>query len=82
MLCVLNQFLNYLKIAEVIPIFKKVKPTNYGPISVLFQLDKIFEKMLYATVYKYFEKYNLLSNYQFGFKKGVSTIHAVSWLHI
>ena len=40
-------FPEYLKIAEVISIFKKGdknNTTNYCPISLLSQLDKLFEK--------------------------------------
>jgi len=63
-------------LAFTIPIFKKgdpQKPTNYRLISLISQFDKIFEKMLYARIYKYLEKYNLLSNYQFGFRKGINS---------
>ena len=43
-----------LKIAEVVPIFKKGernKMTNYRPISLLSQFIKIFEKLLYTRIY-------------------------------
>ena len=45
-----------LKIAEVAPIFKKGernKMTNYRPISLLSQFNKIFEKLLYTRIYSY-----------------------------
>ena len=43
-----------LKIAEVIPIFKKGCPTqtiNYRPISLLCQFNKIFEKLLHSHLF-------------------------------
>ena len=43
-----------LKIAEVIPTFKKgdhSKTTNYHPISILSQFNKIFEKLLYVYLF-------------------------------
>ena len=54
-------FLNCLKIAEVIPIYKKGDqnmPTNYRPISLLSQFDKIFEKMLFSKLFSYLDKIN------------------------
>ena len=45
-----------LKVAEVIPIFKKGdrnKTTNYRPISLLSQFNKVFEKLLYTRIYSY-----------------------------
>ena len=57
-------FPQYLKIARVIPIFKKGdknKTINYRPISLLSQLDKLFEKMIYRRFSTLLEKYNLLS---------------------
>ena len=48
-----------LKIAKVIPIFKKGDSksiNNYRPISILSTLNKIFEKVLYARLIDYIEK--------------------------
>ena len=70
-----------LKIAEVIPIFKKgdrSKTTNYRPISILSQFNKIFEKLLYTRLYSYLIRYNLLSDQQFGFRKNSFTTLAIS----
>ena len=60
--CVSNGvFPNCLKIAEVIPVFKKGdknNPYNYQPISLLSQFDKILEKMIFTRLYLYLEKNN------------------------
>ena len=56
-----------LKVAKVIPIFKKGSPTslnNYRPISVLSPINKIFEKLLYTRLMKYIDKSKLLYKYQ------------------
>ena len=61
-----------LKIAKVIPIFKKGTPTsvnNYRPISILSSINKIFEKILYSRLINYIEKFQLLYKYQYGFRK-------------
>ena len=67
---------NSLKIAKVIPIFKKGDSTtvnNYRPISILSTINKIFEKILYSRLINYIEKSNLLYKYQYGFRK--KTLH-------
>ena len=46
---------------------------NYRPISVLPVFSKIFERLMYIRLTKYVTKNNILSNSQFGFKKGHST---------
>ena len=48
-------FPNKLKIAKVIPLFKKVIYTfdNYRPISLLPSISKIFERTMYDQIYKY-----------------------------
>ena len=51
--------LDLFKITEVIPIFKKGNPelaTNYRPISLNHQFNKIFEKLTYSRIYNYLKK--------------------------
>ena len=65
-----------LKVAEVIPISKKGeqdKTTNYRPITLLSQFNKIYEKLLYSRIYFYLLRYDLLSECQFGYRKNSST---------
>ena len=71
---------NDLKIAKVVPIFKSgdaTKCTNYRPISILSLINNIFEKILFKRLYDYLEKFRILYQYQYGFRKGHSTIHAL-----
>ena len=73
-----------LKIAKVVPIYKKgnvCEPTNYRPISLLSQFSKIFEKILFNRVIEYLKKFKLLSTRQYGFRKNSSTIHAIADIH-
>ena len=69
-----------LKVAKVIPIFKKGATTsinNYRPISILSSINKIFEKILYNRLIKYIDKFQILYKYQYGFRKNHSTDHAL-----
>ena len=69
-----------LKQAHVIPIFKKgsrLLISNYRPISLLSNLNKIFEKILHKRMFTYLDKYNLLYDLQFGFRAKYSTSHAL-----
>ena len=77
-------FPDCLKIAEVIPIFKKGDhnlATNYRPVSILSQFDKIFEKLIYIRISSYLEKDDLLSKNQFGFRENSSTNFAIAHIH-
>ena len=72
-----------LKTAKVIPVFKKnspLDPCNYRPISILSNVNKIFEKLLHSRLITFLEKYSCLYSLQFGFRKGLSTSHAVLYL--
>lgn len=65
-----------LKIAEVIPLFKKGTASdtnNYRPISLLPIFSKIFEKAIKKRIVEFLDKTNFFSNCQFGFLKGRST---------
>ena len=69
-----------LKIAKVIPIYKKGNhsdPSNYRPISILSNINKIFEKILHKRLYSYLNKFNILYKFQYGFRKGHSTTQAL-----
>ena len=49
---------------------------NYRPVSTLPIFRKIIEKVIYSRLYQYFVTRDILSNNQFGFRKGHSTGHA------
>lgn len=79
----LSEFPDCLKIARVMPLFKKGDPklaSNYRPISILTGLSKIFEKVLATQIREYFENHCLFSDYQYGFRQGRSTTQAISVL--
>ena len=68
------------KKALIHPIYKAGDSTvinNYRPISVLSTVSKIFEKLLNARLVNYLDSNNLISNNQYGFRKGKSTADAV-----
>ena len=56
----------------------KSDPNNYRPISVLSLINKVFEKVLHSRLYSYLNKYNILYEYQFGFREGHSTNQALT----
>ena len=75
-----RQFTSVLKIAKVIPIYKKqsrVDYTNYRPISLLSNIEKIIEKLMYKRLSNFLDINNLLYSLQFGFWPKYSTNHAL-----
>ena len=76
-----GDFPNCLKVAEIFPLFKKgdmCKTSNYRPISLFSQFHKLFEKLILNRLINYVDKYKLLSEHQFGFRKNYSTTLAIS----
>ena len=60
-----------LKIAKVIPIFRKgdkSNPENYRPIGLLSSISKVFEKSLQSRMIKFCEKNCNISGNQYGFR--------------
>lgn len=75
-----GQFPSALKLSRVVPVFKKGSPletSNYRPISLLSNIDKIFEKLMYSRVISFLEANNVIYSRQFGFRKSYSTTHAL-----
>ena len=70
-----------LKIAKVNPIFKNkgdpLQFENYRPISLLSNINKIFEKLVYKRLYSFLNKYNCIYDLQFGFRAKHSTNYAL-----
>ena len=73
-------FPSALKLAKVVPVHKKgsqVDLDNYRPISLLSNINKIFEKIMYDRVYKFMSNQNSFFEKQFGFRDKHSTAHAL-----
>ena len=73
-----------LKIAKVIPVFKKGDKENienYRPISILPVFSKVLERIMYNRLYEYFMNNNLLHENQFGFQINDATEHTILQLH-
>ena len=69
-------FSSKLKIAKVIPLFKKGDIQlfgNYRPISLLSSVTKVFEKAAYGQLHEYFSSRALFYDSQYRFRKYHST---------
>ena len=72
-------FPSVLKIAKVVPVFKKDSKlgySNYRPISLLSNIEKILEKLMYKRLYTFLDNKNIIYDLQFGFRQ-YSTSHAL-----
>ena len=68
-----------LKDADITPVYKKedkCDKSNYRPVSILSNISKIYEKLMYNQLQPYFD--SILSDNQCGFRKGFSTQHCVA----
>ena len=75
-----GRFPKSLKFARIIPLHKKGPKTdinNYRPISLLNIFSKIFEKLMKVHLISFIKKNDILSNMQYGFQQGRSTIDAL-----
>ena len=69
-----------LKIAKVIPIYKKSDAenfSNYRPVSVLPCFSKILERLVFNRCINFIDEYDILNEQQFGFRAKHSTYMAV-----
>ena len=75
-----GMFPTILKTTEVIPIHKKdsrLEMSNYRPISLLSNTDKVFEKLMHSRLIGFLEERQILYYKQFCFQKDFSTSHAI-----
>ena len=71
------------KLANVTPIHKKLDKQdikNCRPISLLPICAKIFERILFNSIYNYLISNNLISSNQSGFRPGDSTVNQLLYL--
>lgn len=74
-------FPSILKQSIITPVHKSgglEDVNNYRPISVLTSISKILEKLINTRLLSYFNKFNILSDSQYGFRTGVSTEDAIT----
>ena len=68
------------KEADVCPIHKKdekYRCENYRPISLLPNISKIFERVMYSRLDNFLNMSEIIYKFQFGFRKNYSTNHAL-----
>ena len=71
-------FPSVLKIAKVVPVFKKdskLDYSNYRPISLLSNIKKIPKKLMYNRLYIFLDNKKIIYDLQFRFRQRYSTSH-------
>ena len=67
-----------IKYADVTPIYKKddnIDKTNYRPISILPNLSKVYERLMYNQIFPYFD--SVFSKFQCRFRKVFNAQHCL-----
>ena len=78
-----NTVPNELKVARVVPLYKKGDSNfegNYRPVSVLPVVSKVLERIVFNQFCSYLSEQNLIYMYQSGFRRGFSTDTALTFL--
>ena len=76
-----SKFPSILTLGHVIPVFKKgdkACKNNFRPVSILSNMSKIFERLIFRQVSNHTESF--LSNYYCGFQKGHSIKHCLLFI--
>ena len=72
-----------LKKAEIVLIYKsgdKHNATNYRPISLISNIGRVFEKIIYNRIYEFIKKHNIITDQQLGFMKKIGTKDALNYI--
>ena len=75
-------FPDILKIANVVPLFKKdpMLFSNNRPVSLLCTLSKVLENIMYNRVIEFLNEHEIFFKHQFGFRQSYSTYLAMTVL--
>ena len=69
-----------LKTAKVVPVFKKYSKldySNYCPVSLLSNIEKIHEKLMHKRLHTLLNNNNFIPDLHFGFRQHYFTSHAL-----
>ena len=72
------------KVANVVPVHKRKSkwlPSNYRPVSLLSILSKVMETIVNRAMSSFMETNHVLSERQFGFRRGHSAADRLTALH-
>ena len=72
------------KDAHVCAIYKKGDPSqvnNYRPVSLLSNVDKVMERIIFKYIYNFLKDIEFLSSFQSGFVPGDSTVNQLAYLY-
>ena len=78
-----GHYYDELKIARVTPLFKggiKSEVKNYRPISILTAFNKVFETIIKKRLVNFWNRFEVFSPTQFGFRENYSTTLAITHL--
>jgi hypothetical protein len=76
----IGKYPSKLKYAKIVPIYENdddEDPGNYRPISLLSNINKIYEKLMYNRIASFLKKNNTLFSTQYGFREKHTTQHAL-----
>ena len=72
------------KISNVCPIYKSGDaslPSNYRPVSLLSNIEKVLERIIFKHVYNFLKDTDFFTPWQSGFMPGDSTVNQVACLY-
>ena len=73
-------FPSLLRTAKVVSVFQKdskLNYSNYRPIFLLSNIEKILEELMYTFLYTFFDYNNIIYDLQFRFRQQYSTFYAL-----
>ena len=73
-----------LKISILRPVYKKgckSDPGNYRPIALLSNINKIIEKFFYTKIVTFLDRFNIITEKQYGFRQNKSTTDSLKHIN-